>query len=828
MSGSSPSPQPLQQEQADESDVVRDGSLSLNQETPNQPDPPPKSDPETLPPPQPILDPEDKSPEVEEDDDDEEGEGEEVEEAHEPDTSAIPSGMSLQVVPPIIDPHVSVPFVTLTSPTADPSTRRVANKRKKGKGKGKGKGKPNIKKQQAIEEKLQTLMTKLNPIPFIPHKLLDFAKHEKLLKKLGLWHFVHIDFDRNIRVDLIAQLVATYNPKLRSSYVNDLRIMVNRADLARAFRLPLKKDKGNVGGAEVDLDCEALSDDSIGFIVELVLDWMLLHEDMWMMPNEVMDWLKVIKDGHPEKVDWAGLFWFMVEKELKQGGQLRDCYYASHLQHVIKFQREELFLKEEPAQLDAEAKEEEDEVNDGDVNVSGAVGSPGEDCEMGGPSTELKLGQDGETEEVTKDVEMMDVEKCKESDEEGGGDEQGQWLLHGKNDMGEHLLQRCGAENAGGLGSLESGKEEEEEEEEEETGGEDDEEEIAEKFDVFPNDDALEGNGFTGNLLQAMEANQMAFGSQEQLHNPSSVDIRADMQHIASTPSFFNNAGKRVIEPENNISHHYDSNKRLRISDSLDHKPVDFGMCMEQIQQMSERARMFYEEKEQALEQSNMNQQILLTELQKRDSVIEHLHKARLDEIQKKDGEIYRLERELYLMGSVLDGYRKALKETQKLFAEYRERAQLPEEPTYKDVGLGGLMLTAPEIEKLRKKQEEEYKLNCLVLEQKMKEAEEDYVGQFDGYVEKIKLLDEKLTALEANAKELIELHAKRKVPQTEETVPEVAEPLATPETEEKVPEVAEPLAMSQTEEKVSEVAEPLAMSQTEEVPEVAEPLQNE
>ncbi|KAL0443906.1 UNVERIFIED_CONTAM: hypothetical protein Slati_2113300 [Sesamum latifolium] len=815
MSGSSPSPKALQQEQTDESDVVRDGSLSLNQETPNQPDPPPKSDPETLLPPQPILDPEGKSPEVEEDDDDEEGEGEEVEEGHEPDTSAIPSGMSLQVVPPIVDPHVSVPDVSLTSPTADRRTRRVANKRKKGKGKGKGKGKPNIKKQQAIEEKLQTLMTKLNPIPFIPHKLLDFAKHEKLLKKLGLWHFVHVDFDRNIRVDLIVQLVATYEPKLRSSYVNDLRIMVNRADLARSFGLPLKKDKGNVGGAEVDLDCEALSDDSIGFIVELVMDWMLLHEDMWMMPNEVMDWLKVIKDGHPEKVDWAGLFWFMVEKELKQGGQLRDCYYASHLQHLIKFQRAELFLEEEPVQLEVEAKEEEDEVNDGDAKVSGAVDSPGEDCEMGGPSTELKLGQDGETEEVTKDVEMMDVEKCKESDEEGGGDEQGQWLLHGKNDMGEHLLQRCGAENNVGLGSIEGGKEEEEEEEEEEETGGEEEEEIAEKFDVFPNDDALEGNGFTGNLLQAMEANQMAFGSQEQLHN----HLQWILGLICST----------LLLLRLSLTMRVSGNKRLRINDSLDHKPVDFGMCMEQIQQMSERARMFYEEKEQALEQSNMNQQILLAELQKRDDLIEHLHKARLEEIQKKDGEIYRLERELYLMGSVLDGYRKALKETQKVFAEYRERAQLPEEPTYKDVGLGGLMLTAPEIEKLRKKQEEEYKLNCLVLEQKMKEAEEDYVGQFDGYVEKIKLLDEKLTALEANAKEFIELHAKRKVPQTEETVPEVAEPLAIPESEEKVSEVAEPLATSQTEEKVPEAAEPVATLQTEEeVPEAAEPLQNE
>ncbi|KAL2492851.1 pfkB-like carbohydrate kinase family protein [Abeliophyllum distichum] len=32
-------------------------------------------------------------------------------------------------------------------------------------------------------------------------------------------------------------------------------------------------------------------------------------------------------------------------------------------------------------------------------------------------------------------------------------------------------------------------------------------------------------------------------------------------------------------------------------------------------------------------------------------------------------------------MGSVLDGYRNALKETQKAFAEYRQSALLPEEP---------------------------------------------------------------------------------------------------------------------------------------------------
>lgn len=794
MSSSSTTPQPLQEGVSDESHIVSEGSLSANQETPNQPDPPPKSDTETLPPPQLIPDPEDNNnnnnnnsaAEEEEEDDDE---GEEIDERPEQETPPISSGMPPHIDPPITEPHVAVPDVTPTSLSNDPNTRRGVNKRKK----GKSKGKPNIKKRQAIEEKLQTLMVKLNPIPFIPHKILDFGKHEKLLKKLGLWDYVHINFDRNIRADLIAQLIATYGVKSRASYVKDTRIQVNRADLARAFKLPFKKEKGNAGSVEVDSDWETLSDESIGFVVEFVSDWVLLHEDMWLMPNEVMEWLKVIKEGHPEKVDWAGLFWFMVEKELKQGDKLRDCYYASHLQHLIKYQRGEEFLRDEPVvKLNADAKDEEDEINE----VDGV---------MEGPSTVLTLGQDGETDEDMKDAEMMEVEKCEDIDKDGGEEEQVEWLLHGKNDMGEHFMQPCSiAGNAGDFGNSEDRKDEEEEIDEEE------DEETGNHFHGFPNGDA-EGDGFTGNLLQAMEINQMGFTSQDQLRNASSMNEGSDMQHIASTP-FFNNTGKREIGHDSHIPHHLvnDSNKRLRLNNSFDHKPVDFGTCIDQIQQMTERARLFYEEKEKNLVQSNMNQDILLSELQKRDAVIEHLHKARFEETKTKDGEIFRLERELYLMGGVLDGYRRTIKEVTKAFAEYKERAQLPEEPTYKDVGFGGLMLTAAEIEKLHRKQEEEYKMNCIVLEHKMKDAEQEFADKFDGFFEKVNLLGKRLTGLEADGKELVELYAKRKFPQTEEKCPDVAEPLPIIPPEEKVPEAAECLLIPQTNEEMPEIAEPL------------------
>ncbi|KAL8468709.1 hypothetical protein ACS0TY_031779 [Phlomoides rotata] len=928
---------PLEQEQTSESDST------LNQEIPNLLDPPPKSDPETVPPSRNNIDLEYTIPEGEE-------EGEETEEGKQQQTPAISSGMSLRIDPPITGTHLSLSDTALTSPSGDTSTRRRAGKRKK------GKGKTNVKKRQAIAEKFHTLTMNLMPIAFIPTRILDFANHENLLKKLGLWDFVHIDFDRRIRIDLVAQLVATYNPKLRASYVNDYRIMVNRADLARAFKLPLKKERGSVSGTEVDLEAEALSEDSIGFMVDFMSEWVLLHEDTWMMPNEVADWLKLIKDGHPEKVDWAGLLWFMVEKELKQGGRLTDCYYASHLQHLIKFQREGMILRQLPRAEELEVDGEADVENDVHVenfNVVGSFATPlEEDPIVGGPSTELTLtlGQDGEKEDKTKDgekedetkdgekedetkdgekedetkdgekedetkddekedetkddekedemkddekedgtkdgekedgtkggekedgmkdVEMMDAEKSKESDEEGGEEEQGgeedqrQWLLNGKNDLGEHIMQRCSVVNTEEFSSFEFRKDDEEEmdgeeddreeemdgeeddreeemdgeedDREEEIDAEEDAEEAGNEFHVFTNDGALEGDGFTGNLLDGVEGNHMAFSSQDQLHDPSSMDVRDDMQHISSAPSFFNNSGKRVLEHDNGISHRSidDSNKRLRINDSWDNKPLDFGMCMEQIVHYAEKAKVFFTDKEHTNVQQSMNQQILLDEVQKRDSVIEHLHKARLEEAQKKDREIFRLERELYLMGSVLDGYRKALKDVQKSFAEYRERANLSEESTYMDTGEGGLMLTAPELEKLRKKQEEEYKMKCLALEQNMKEVEEDLHDKFSVYVDKVNLLDKRLTGLEAESKELISLYAKRKIPPTEEKVAEVnmaevSEPLPHLEPEENMAEVSEPLPNPESEENVTEVSEPLPNPKLEEkVPEVSEPLPN-
>ncbi|XP_019193131.1 PREDICTED: uncharacterized protein LOC109187401 [Ipomoea nil] len=691
-------------------------------------------------------------------------------------------------LPPAI--HVAFPPMggdMLDAPLPSPANHnRRAPKRKK--------SKIYAKKQQAIDKKLSTLLGSLNPIPFVPSKVLDFSKHEKLMKQLGLWEFVHIEFDQNIRVDLIAQLVASYDPKLRCSYVNERRIQVNRADLGRALKLHVKKEKGGGNVLEgVDLDGESLPDESVAFIEDFVSNWVLLHEDAWIMPSEVLNWTKFIKDKHPEKVDWAGLFWFMVEKELIRGEKLEDCYYAAHLQCLIKSQREVLFSEEpdkvqheegflaeetekvqhesrlfteEPANV--EVKEVEDGGGESDVKVGGLAEGQEEGTLIKELNVELTLGQESrdvqememgpdvqEVEDV-KDVEMMNFEEHVEEEQEEEGEERGPFL------------QKCMREGIS-LDENEQTEEENEEleEEDEEQEGEEDGLALPPLVDTL----GVGGDGHAENYLEAMETTQIALDSHGHFPCQSSVDLLASRTDLNSGGTFFDHGGKRGVEHDEGIgSHSLGGNKRLRMDGPWDNKPLgDFGTCIEQMQQLMTRARMMYEAKEQNEQECSLYNQYLLAELQKRDDMVQHLDKARREETQKRDQQIYRLERELFMMGNILEGYRKALKNTHMAFAEYRLQAQLPEEPVYKDSGPGGLVLSTTEIEKLRCKQEEEYRSNCLMLELKAREVEEGYVTEFEMHMNKVLALDNRLTILSDNLKELKEMHDKRKAPETQQ-----------------------------------------------------------
>ncbi|KAF9670697.1 hypothetical protein SADUNF_Sadunf13G0095600 [Salix dunnii] len=585
------------------------------------------------------------------------------------------------------------------------------------------------------EKKLETLSETLNPIPFVPSKILDIASHETLLKKLGLWEFVHLQFDTNIRADLLAQLIAGYNPVMRGSYVNEVKIMVNRADLGRALKLPVKKDKSSVGDAVSEF---VESAESIGFIEELVSNWILLHEDTCMMPPDILNWIKLIKKGNFEKLDWAGMIWYMVEKELNAEPILGNCYYASHLQCLIKCQREEL-LKEGSLKMGIDVKDGEDDegakMEQSTMMEEGAkMGEEfrGESSVLEEHRIELSLGgMDNAGKEQGGDVgdgDVMDLEERREEED------QGQW---GKISMDGHYMQPCARGNI------------------------------------------LEGIS-SENLLEVMGAAQVPFSSGVQIHdNVSSREFlvsRVDTETIPGGLMFGNVGGsKRVIEHlESDIPHHSLNvgNKRMRSDGHWDAKPyLDFDSFEEEMQNIMEKARMMMEEKEQSCQQLSMHQQVLCNELQQRDNFIQQLQKAKMEEQRKSQLEVYRLERELYMMGNLLEGYRKALKESHKTFSEYRARCQLPEEPIYKDTVSGGLVLSTMELEEQRLKQEEEERLNRVMLEKLVEEFEAECIPKFEGHDNTVKLLRDKLHVVGDKFNFLKEMSVKRKVLEMSECV---------------------------------------------------------
>ncbi|XP_022774777.1 uncharacterized protein LOC111316855 [Durio zibethinus] len=677
--------------------------------------------------------------------------------------------------PPITDLHVTT-TTTGSRRGGGPKRKKTATKRRA--------------QEKKSQKKLEILTETLRPIPFVPNKTLDFSSHEKLLKQLGLWDFVHLEFHGSVRADLIAQLIATYNQQSRCSYVNGCRIGVNRADLARALKLTVKKDKDSIGEVEE-------SKESIGFVEEFVSNWVLLHEDTWMTPVEVLNWTKIIKEGHFEKVDWAGLIWFMVEKELMAAPKLGNCYYASHMQCMIKYQKDEL-LQEIPKIDVYDTKVEEEEHNiPGDFKMA----ADGIDEFHGGSqleehNIELSLGgqdnlmnKDDVEKEAVGDDDVMDCEESK-----GDEHQHVQWHLDGDNYMdvgGENFLRPCNFGDVGGVEMEEEKKQEKGEQREEgeseiggemgegeEAGEEEEQDEQHEQgFPISPKGDNLEGVHST-NLLEAMETADLPFPAGLHIRDSSSgkfLHSRGDAQTVPGVSSFLSNGNKREIDHENDLSHHSlnGSNKRLRTDGQWVDKSSDFDMCMEQMQHWIGKARMLYAAKEQAYGDSSMNQQMLLEELQRRDSIIEHLHKAKYDEQHKRQVEVYRLERELYLMENLLDGYRKALKETNRAFAEYRARCPLPDEPLYKDVsGSGGLVLSTMELEKQRLKQEEEERLNRLLIEKKIEDFEAGWICKFDAHKDAVSLLSNRLVDAENDVKHLEEVFANRKVSDIPECIP--------------------------------------------------------
>ncbi|KAG1330312.1 hypothetical protein COCNU_02G002800 [Cocos nucifera] len=652
----------------------------------------------------------------------------------------------------------------LPVPNPAPASRKPSGKRKK----------PFTEKQRAaVQQKVALLKENLRPFPFVPEKTLDLSKHEQLFRALGLWDFAHVQLDREIRSDFLMALISHYDPPNRRSFVNDVRISVSRADLARALSLPVKKEKtGALEGG--DSQQELFSrEESVTAIMDFMSTYMLFQfqDDACILPAEVVTVTRMVKEGQPQKVDWAGLMWSFVEKELLEVPKSGDCYYASHLQCLMKHQQPGLFEEEaepkyEPVpepehEIESEPKpepstevpvedeevpmeEEEDDADDGVTRTRSLEDFSDAGHEKHGPGLSLGLGGDA-------DVDVMDsFEECKEGDEE-------QWLPEEKNEGVDHCLQRCSLSAGGGMEFENLSKEVGEGRAEE--GYVDD---ISAKF------ASLERLTST-DLLQAMDTVNVPYNLPVNTLDPSSGEflaMRSDGADAQKTVSlnhgpggsfFFGSNGKRHIgeiddddDDDDEDIHRFSQNnqqKRMRSDGIWERAPSDFETCMEQVQSCMAKAKILFAEKEQTCMNAQLELQYMNHVLQQKDQIIHSLEKTRMEEQQKWQLEAHRCEHELNVMAQLVFGYKKALRETRLAFAEYRKKFPQGDEPLYKDVGgTGGVVLSTRELERQRLQKEEEMRI---AVAEMINDFQKEWLGKLDQYASFLAVLTKRITGLE-------------------------------------------------------------------------------
>ncbi|KAL5729971.1 hypothetical protein ACHQM5_002857 [Ranunculus cassubicifolius] len=638
-----------------------------------------------------------------------------------------PQGMDLSPplhVPPVDEGHM-LDLVLDNQPTAPNVSRKAPVK------KNKKKKSFNYKKREALEKKLEAVKKNLQPIPFVPVKTLDFSKHEEVLKRLGLWEFVNMEFDKDIRSDFIAQLIVHYTSTLRCSEVNGHRIKVSRADLARALKLPVKKEK-NVSLEITDLD--AFSDESISFIVEILNQWLLPSDEAWILPNEVMNAETLIKKGEPHKVDWPGLIWSMVEKEITKCEGTRTLYYASHIQCLIRSQREELF---------SEVPDEDVPMDEEDVSVDMKMRTL-EDCqaqEMEKEQVELCLGQfNNENKDVMDYKEAhrkeddMAYKDCKEEPSAPV-----EWFMEKKSDFS---LRRCNLNEDQTFESRDTIKEEAEDEQ-----GYDPQSSTFSMGGLAPIDH-----------LQDIGATNITYSSSVRFSGHQSGDMfdsGLDIHLNTGGTSMFPDAFNRELS-------HDDIDHKMTRNDT---SSMEFNHVIGDMHRLVRKAAELYEAKADASLNGRMNEahQLNATLQQQNEDLIDHLRKTQY-ELQQKDRQVYNLESELNLMTRLLGGYKKALKENRRLFSEYRQLNPKPEEPLYKDVGPGGLVLSVMEIERQRLLREEEHRMECQQAREILEEMELACDEKFRSHETAVSVLEERLTGLVETVKGIKETYANRKM----------------------------------------------------------------
>uniref|UniRef100_A0A0A9F037 Uncharacterized protein n=1 Tax=Arundo donax TaxID=35708 RepID=A0A0A9F037_ARUDO len=292
------------------------------------------------------------------------------------------------------------------------------------------------KQRAAAEQRLAHLRSHLHLRPLDARALALPPPYEAALRALGLLDFARLDLASAApRPDLIAPLVAYYEPGCKRSFVRGVRVSVSRSDLARALCLPSKP----AAAAEPPPDADpAMVTPAVMQLLHVYVLLPFQGDDMCIQPQEVAAAEQAVREGSAHRVDWAGLIWGLVEKEMLELPNRKDgvCYYGQHLQRLIWAQKPKLFvaadegdrgeavpeacvdveMDEEDGDADADVKSKSlEELEDADADAdmrSKAL----DESELGNAHTrgnhldELELGNADTRNKVLKESESGDVD----------------------------------------------------------------------------------------------------------------------------------------------------------------------------------------------------------------------------------------------------------------------------------------------------------------------------------------------------------------------------------------------------------------------------------
>ncbi|KAK8913957.1 hypothetical protein KSP39_PZI023483 [Platanthera zijinensis] len=605
-----------------------------------------------------------------------------------------------------------------SSPSYSPILKKCAGRRKK--------NFLNAKQRVVAEQRLELLNENFRPISFSPGKALDFSAHEQLFQALGLLDFAHLELDVEVRPDLLAHLIAYYDPLYRRSYVNGTRISVSRVDLARAIGLPSKKDKANVLQSKDSIQDLIFADGAIPILLDFMSNYMLFEDDMCIVPTEIIQAIQFVKEGVPYKVDWASVMWVFVEKELLEAPKTGRCCYASHLQRLIKSQHPLLFSKK--LALPSEHENEGDEVPIADEAVN-AVEAEINAAEEAPLEEEEEEGADHDIIKMRSLEDLVNVASDRHNSEFGltlgestmnGFDDcrvnEECQLFEGKNvGLEQCLLQRC---NSKAFGIMDFDILTKVDEEEKERFMDDCSVKLSNLEKLISPDHFDEMENV--NTLYAQQVNSNP-SSDMMLTSCSNSHKNIILDHGLSGSINFGNHGKRKVDgivddEEEDQFDHNNKQKRMRGCQPWINLPPSssFDECLDLIHRGIKGVSIHIAEKDQERVNMEMQMRYLNHLLEEKEQAIQSLKMA-MEGQPNWQMSVRQYEDELCLVTQMMLGYKRALKETRSRFSDYRKMHPHDEESLYKDVpGEGGLVLSAREFEKYRLALEEDKRQKLL------------------------------------------------------------------------------------------------------------------